>query len=102
MQWINRVLTKTAIFAHHEAPQKTDATIEVLNNQIVGFSIAQIKSILKRNIDIKCILHSKEHYLEAVSDNTQLRKNDLIIVSAFDYDLDAIGALLGQLQGKQS
>jgi len=101
MDWINRVLTKAELFSHREPPLKVDATIEVLNNQIVGFSVEQIKRILKRKFDIHSIVRSQESYLDNVSDCTKLWKNDIIEVTAFERDLNAMGALLGRLQRKQ-
>lgn len=98
MQWINKVLGKTAKAFRRESPQLTNATIEILNNQIMGASVADIKSILKRELDIKCILHSDTQCLEAANDNTRLNKNDLIVVSAYSNDMDAITTLMGILK----
>ncbi|MDO4196145.1 MAG: hypothetical protein Q4D33_08320 [Prevotellaceae bacterium] len=98
MQWINRVLRNTAKAVHRENPRLTNATIEVLNNQIMGASVADIKAILKRELDIKCILHSDTQCLEAANDSTRVNRNDLIVVSAYDTDLDAITALMGCLK----
>ncbi len=95
MNWIDKVQAKMLRVLHREGSPQQNATIEVLNDQVIGFSIAEIKNILKREFDIKCILHSKENFLEAGSDNAKLGKNDIVLLSAYDNDMDAIEALLG-------
>ena len=97
--WIDNVVANIQKLVHHDNPLQRDATFEVLNDQIFGFSVAKIKNILKREFDIKCILHSKGNYIESVSDSTKLSKHDMIIVSAFEHDIAAIEALVGRLQG---
>ena len=93
-----QLLEEFETIVHGRRDQPIEATLEVLNAQIFGFNVAEIKKILKREFDVKCILHSEEQYVESAKEDTKLKKNDQIIISAFDYDMDAIEALVGRLR----
>lgn len=67
----------------------------VKNERVFGKSIAEIKQLLNRELDILCIMHQDKMQLCGVTDETMISDGDHILVSVNSEDVDAVEALIG-------